>query len=241
MKYIKPQILSERNIEIWKDIKGYEGLYQVSNWGRVKSLRNNIILKPALLNHKGRYPAVGLHKKGKTINPRIHRLVAEYFIDNPENKKCVNHKNGWKWCNCVNNLEWATHRENTRHAYEIGLMGVGENSPSGSKLKNNEVLVIKALLKHTNLKQYEIAEIFNVDPSAISNINRGKDWKQIGEELKKPYKLNLKSALVAKTMIGSGLKQHEIAELFGVSDTTITSLKQGKHRFSKKIANYFQE
>jgi len=98
-------------MEIWKDIKDYEGLYQVSNLGNVKSLRTNNLLKPS----NGEYKQVTLCNKGKRKTIAIHRLVAETFIDNPFNKKQVNHKDENKHNNCVNNLEFCTHKENMNY------------------------------------------------------------------------------------------------------------------------------
>lgn len=105
--------------EIWKDIEGYEGLYQVSNLGRVKSKKYNKekMLKP--YTNSGGYSVVGLRKDGKTKFFRVHRLVAKAFIPNPdpENKTQVNHKNEFdKKNNCVENLEWVTPSENTNYA-----------------------------------------------------------------------------------------------------------------------------
>lgn len=113
-------------MEIWKDIKNYKGLYQVSNIGRVKSLdhiRQNrdgltCISKGKLLNpgkdNKG-YMIVVLSKNGKTKTYRIHRLVAESFIDNPNNYKCVNHKDENKANNNIDNLEWCTYKYNNNY------------------------------------------------------------------------------------------------------------------------------
>lgn len=98
--------------EIWKNIEGYEGLYQVSDQGRVKSLKygKERILKPKLL--KTGYLYVSL-SKGKTIRQySVHRLVALAFIPNPDNKPQVNHKSEQKWLNTVYNLEWTTAKEN---------------------------------------------------------------------------------------------------------------------------------
>ena len=96
--------------EIWKDIKGYEGLYQISNWGRVKSLGNNKtrkekILKPCILK-KGNYLRIGLRKNGKRKMYLVHRLVAEAFIQNPNNLPFINHKDENPSNNCVSNLEY---------------------------------------------------------------------------------------------------------------------------------------
>ena len=101
--------------EIWCDIEGYEGLYQISNKGHVKSLYNGSerILKPGLMT--GRYLYVVLCKNGNQSNQRIHRLVAKAFIPNPYNLHEVNHKDENKLNNCVNNLEWIRHIDNCNY------------------------------------------------------------------------------------------------------------------------------
>lgn len=123
-------------MEIWKDIEGYEGHYQVSNTGEVRSLpraveyvkgythRNDgrILEKVVLDNGVGkRYYIVSLSKDNKVKRYRIHRLVASAFIPNPENKPQVNHIDGNKFNNNVENLEWVTVRENKLHAVYTGL------------------------------------------------------------------------------------------------------------------------
>lgn len=103
--------------EIWKDIKGYEGLYQISNFGRVKSLKRMInkrrceeIIKKPSLGGKGYY-RLPLCKNGINKYYFIHRLVADAFIPNPENKPTVDHIDRNKINNYVNNLRWATYKE----------------------------------------------------------------------------------------------------------------------------------
>lgn len=111
--------------EIWKDIEGYEGLYQVSNLGRVKSLQATKmhdrvkILTPILAD--GRYLRVQLYKNKVPSRFQVHRLVAAAFIENPHKKPQVNHRDGNKTNNCVNNLEWCTASENNLHAYKTGI------------------------------------------------------------------------------------------------------------------------
>lgn len=103
-------------IEVWKDIKGYERLYSVSNYGHVrKTFKNgkNIILKPRI-NYKG-YERVSLSKHYFRKEFCVHRLVAECFIENKHNKPQVNHIDGNKLNNIVNNLEWVTAKENCIH------------------------------------------------------------------------------------------------------------------------------
>lgn len=110
--------------EVWKDIKGYEGLYQVSNLGNVRSLnynRQKIIkqLRPCK-NIRG-YWAVSLLKNNKRKTKMVHRLVAESFIENTKNNILVNHKDGNKNNNCAANLEWCTPQYNINEAFRMGL------------------------------------------------------------------------------------------------------------------------
>ena len=105
--------------EIWKPIIGYENLYQVSNLGKIKSLKRNIILKPSH-NRKGYLQIILYKNKNKKVG-RIHRLVAEAFIPNENNFTDVNHIDGNKHNNKVENLEWCNRSYNLKHAYENGL------------------------------------------------------------------------------------------------------------------------
>lgn len=107
-------------METWKDIKGFEGIYQISNMGRVKSFKadpNGRIL--SIKNSKGDYLNIVLCHGNKRRSVKVHRLVAEAFIPNPDNKPEVNHKDGNKQNNRVGNLEWATRIENQRHALAL--------------------------------------------------------------------------------------------------------------------------
>ena len=108
--------------EIWKDIKGYEGWYQVSNLGNVKSLNRGNRNGRKLVPNSGRYKGVFLCMNGSKLRRNIHRLVAETFLKNIENKPFVNHKDGNKFNNEASNLEWCTHYENMKHAHINGLI-----------------------------------------------------------------------------------------------------------------------
>ncbi len=100
-------------MEIWKDIKGYEGIYQVSNTGKIKSIKRNIILKN-IIHHYG-YLIVQLNKNGVGKDFSVHRLVAGAFIPNTDNLPQVNHKDENKLNNNVENLEWCTAGYNTNY------------------------------------------------------------------------------------------------------------------------------
>ena len=123
--------------EIWKSIKGYEGLYEISSYGRVKSLERFVygngngkykifekILKPRI---RSKYYSVSLSKNSIKKKCCVHRLVAINFIDNSLNKPEVNHINGNKLDNRVENLEWVTAKENQQHASRTGLKPKGSN------------------------------------------------------------------------------------------------------------------
>lgn len=99
--------------EIWKDIKGYEGLYQVSNMGRVKAINKEKTLK--LIKCTNGYLKIGLYKNRKPKTFLVHRLVAQAFIDNTKKYPCVNHKDENKTNNYANNLEWCSIKQNNSY------------------------------------------------------------------------------------------------------------------------------
>lgn len=185
--------------EIWKTIKEAPK-YAISDLGRVKRI------KPGKGTYVGRIiksqenPQVGYIQIKLCVNniPKkfmVHQLVANAFIVNKENKPELNHKDGIKANNCVNNLEWVTKSENLKHAIKMGLRSPpepkrGEDHP-WSKLKNKEVWLIKKLLQsnyYKNQNHYDhnkkfnqkmIAKMFKVREYVISKINRKMAWKQI--------------------------------------------------------------
>lgn len=161
--------------EIWKPVVGYEGLYEVSSHGNVKSLRSGKILKPTS-QPQHRYKFVSLRNakgKVKPKSPRIHRLVAEAFIPNPENKPQVNHKNGDRIDNHVDNLEWATGSENILHSYDH-LKRLGPTC----KLTVEQVREIKKLLAQ-GMSQRKIAAQYGLTQGTIWFINVGRNWRRV--------------------------------------------------------------
>lgn len=154
--------------ECWLDIKNYEGKYQVSNTGKVRNLKTNRILKPQLTGQY-RYDAVTLCKNSIKKRYYVHRLVAQHFILNPENKYSVNHKNGNKQDNNVNNLEWATGTEQNNHAFKIGI----KKPEDHSKLTRQDVEQIR----QTKGKLKDIAKSYGVSCSLISMIRNNKIWR----------------------------------------------------------------
>lgn len=137
-------------MEIWKDIEGFNGKYQISNYGNVRSFskwKNGELLKAGLT--KTGYYYVNLVKGGRKeiVNARVHRLVAIAFIDNPYNLPEVNHIDGNKRNNYVGNLEWVSRESNIQHAYDMGLISkkIGkENTNSKAVIqKDKEGNIIK--------------------------------------------------------------------------------------------------
>lgn len=178
-------------MEIWKEIKGYEGRYIVSNMGKVRSKDYTHIHDhgktqffkgkelAAGLSNTG-YKRVELNMNGKGKKFSIHRLVAINFIPNPLNKPQVNHIDGNKLNNNVNNLEWVTQSENTLKAYKNGQvpLPIGEDSHD-SILTEKQVIRIRHLLKNTSLSQYKIASLFDVSRSCINSIKHRYTWKHL--------------------------------------------------------------
>lgn len=145
--------------EEWRPVKGYEGLYEVSNMGRVRSLYygKSRILKQGVDCHG--YMHVCLSKDGTCNTKRVHRLVATAFIQNPDNYECVNHKDGNKKNNTVDNLEWCTISYNTKHAYHNGLINTGTR-------RKKSIILYKRYGEYKSVT--EAAETLGVAPRSLS-------------------------------------------------------------------------
>lgn len=171
-------------MEYWKTIV-YHGEvfsedYEVSNTGRVRNRRTGRILK-TYVNRKG-YEQVCVGKgRNLKLVVKIHRAVAETFLERPGQEFVVNHKDGVKTNNCVENLEWCTLSENTKHAWEAGLFAKDHNcgrKNGNAVLTSEDVLYIKRNFKpyDPNFGTRGLARRFGVDHMTISRITRGKTW-----------------------------------------------------------------
>lgn len=172
--------------EIWKDIEGYEGKYLISNCGNVKSLidkngnyRETIIV--ARMGNTG-YLYVNLYKHSRAKSLKIHRLVANAFVDKPDNAQCVNHIDGNKTNNNANNLEWCTYKENTQHAYKFGLAKVRRGKNNGMYGKHgsnnkNSIPVLQYDINGNFIKKWDNAVVaaqhLKIDSKGIRKCARG--------------------------------------------------------------------
>ncbi len=164
-------------MEIWKDVKGYEGHYKISNLGKVKSLKfgGNRILKNC--KHRAGYLKVCLSKNGVQNQILIHRLVAPPFISNPENKPFINHRDGNKKNNNLKNLEWCTASENMTHSFKNGFHGSRKGSLNGNaKLCEEQAKEIRQLYATKNYSQREVASKYNLSQTCIGDIVNYKRW-----------------------------------------------------------------
>ena len=174
--------------EIWVDIKGYEGLYQISTKGNVKSLERLVSTKGGALRKvseklrentfdKDGYHRIALHKEGKRSMKFVHRLVAIGFIENPDNLPQVNHKDGVKSNNCVDNLEWVTEKENAIHSYDIlGNKAANRESNGSAKLTEEAVQDIRSNYIKYKTPSKLFADKYGVSGSTICYVARGDTW-----------------------------------------------------------------
>lgn len=166
-------------MEAWKDVQGYEGLYQVSDQGRVRSLdrivvdasgkrthKRGCVLRPLVLRHG--YHSVALWKDGKMKRPTVHRLVALAFVPNPDHLPEVNHRDGCKDNNAAVNLEWCTRRDNVRHEFDTGLCRIG-------RLTDEQVRAIRA----DNRLLKEIAKDYGLSESTVCNIRKRHIYRRV--------------------------------------------------------------
>lgn len=173
-------------MEVWKQIEGYENFYEVSNKGRVRSVdrigihavhkkefvKKGIILKP---EEKSKlYPRVFLSKNNKVRTEYVHRLVAQAFLKRDKERNHINHKNGIKNDNRIENLEWCTQLENNEHGFKTGLLKHGQES-NLSRLSKSDVLEI-VRLKNQGVTIKELSEKYKVHKITIRRIFKKESW-----------------------------------------------------------------
>lgn len=176
--------------EIWKDILNHEGYYQVSNYGRVRSVDRCVCDSRGRYTHltgkllklrecRAGYYYVGLHKNGQYNNRYVHRLVGIAFVPNIDSKPEVNHKDGVRKNNNPNNLEWVTHSENALHSVRV----LGNNQDNKGENchfnKYSEDLMRKVKYLKGKMRGCDVARKYNVDSGLVYNIWKNRKWKHL--------------------------------------------------------------
>ena len=182
MIHVKHLLQALQKKEVIKDIPGYEGRYAINRYGYVWS-------HPKPRSKKGRwlknnicgngYQGVSLMGDGAKSTKKIHKLVSDAFIPNPKNRPCINHKDGNKANNSVENLEWCTYSENNKHAWDLGLMTPpnGIYTSRNRKFSLEQIAEIKSDLKKLN--QVQVAQKWDVHQKTIWAIHRGETYKEV--------------------------------------------------------------
>jgi hypothetical protein len=250
--------------EVWKDIEGYEGLYQVSSLGNVKSLgrRKSVAEKGGYYNlgdinlrlgNRRGYKSVTLCKDGIPKPFAVHRLVAFAFLENKENKKTVNHINGIKSDNRVDNLEWVSQSEQQIHAIKIGLRykAIGEQS-NFSKFKSEDIIKIREMYSTGLFSCEELSKKFNTSKNNINSIIHSYTWKHLGfdsligvKKVLPSNKLKVKPndfPIVWHLYYVNKLNYAQISNIFGCWWKTISNIinKKDKHLTYYNNAQYKQ-
>lgn len=204
---------------VWKEVKDYEGYYEVSSNGIVRNVKTGRRLKPDL--HKEGYDRVTLTKEGVSKHLFNHRLVAIAFLLNEENHPVVNHIDGNRQNNNVENLEWCSHKHNSQHAIKLGLRvaKTGEDC-SYAKLSNDIASEIIEDIK-SGKKYAEISEEREVSQATISMIKTGKRWNT--EVITTP-----KVSMKGSTNPSSKLTENDVREIFELLKQGISQSEIGK-------------
>lgn len=178
--------------EEWRDIVGWEGIYRVSSHGRVASVARNGPMKPGL--SRTGYVKIALTKHGRSRNYSAHRLVAEAFLPLDPGRPQINHKDGCKTNNLVENLEWCTSAENTDHAIVLGLRKRGWPTRRGEEQPHAKLTWAKVReirRRYPSETMDELSAAFGVVSSRISNIIHNKAWRELPTDPVAPVETTL--------------------------------------------------
>lgn len=208
------------------EIPNTNGLYFCSKEGKAFSapkLGNGFKWVELREGNVNGYYNVKIKINGKPKSCILHRLIATTFIPNPLKKSTVNHINGIKTDNKVGNLEWATRKENSQHAYDtkLHIAMVGESNPL-SKVTNKDAIYIAK----SNLKISELSELYGINKSSISAIRTGRLWSEI-TGIK--YSSKILSENIVLEIYNSDLSGRKLSKKYSVSENTVSAIKTGRN------------
>ena len=164
--------------ELWKEISGFKK-YKISNKGRVYSKISKRVIRTYIRTYKEKETEFAvLYRNKKRLHPQLHRIIAMAFIDNPKNKREVNHIDGNSSNNNIENLEWVSSSENTLHSYCTGLQKRGENFYS-AKLSEKEAIEIINAYRLGVFSQSVISKAYGVSKSTIKDLLAGRNWAHL--------------------------------------------------------------
>ena len=235
------QYIHDLNNPIWKPviINGKDSGYKISNTGILLNKKSHQVCPTT--NHKGYCQISIVYDKNKRITTSIHRLVAQAFIPNPENKPQVNHKNSIKTCNWVGNLEWNTAKENIQHAITNNLVyrGIGEKT-NANIYTNAQIHAVCKLLEKCNYHNTDIFKMTGVDASTVSKIKCKEEWVHISSNYNIPIPVKNatgESAAASKykekdihevcRLLEKGIEMTDISRSTGVGYAMIYRIKKG--------------
>jgi hypothetical protein len=174
--------------KVWEDIEGFVGYYQISNHAEIRSLDRWVATKPSSNNKRfikgqvmksciNNYRVIRLSKDGISKHFLLHRLLALAFIPNPNNYPCVNHIDGNKLNNDLNNLEWCTYSYNSTHSYIIGKQNKKGENHHFAKLTEKDVREIRYM--DGTLTRWFMSKLYNISIHTIRDICIGRRWSHI--------------------------------------------------------------
>ena len=228
---VYPFTLEDLDGEEWRDIEGYEGLYQVSSCGRVKSFQRGTIkiLKPSLAYRYYSYLFVRLNKNKKRAVSLIHSLVCKTFVNNTDKKLWVDHADGNKFNNHVSNLRWVTPAENARYAVILGAKKSGEDNYL-AQLTNQQARYVRE--NPQSLTRKQLAEMFGVSEGLIKNVRNGKTYKNVGGlicKIDRRVPDNIRDKIRSEYVFGSSeFGSRALARKYGVDHGTILNIVHEK-------------
>lgn len=210
-------------------IKGMEGRYEISRNGIVRSVFSCWLfpdgkIMSASIGSAGYFRISMMAGRGHRRTCSLHRLIATAFIPNPENKPQVNHINGIKTDNRIENLEWVTNRENIVHAYATGLAKPLYGEDAGTKkITNNQAIEILNMVG----PNIEIAERYGIDQSTVGFIKSGWAWGEITGKVYKRKRLSIPVVKLIKKDLSEGLTSKEISQKHGIDSELVYDIKSG--------------